>query len=94
MACTDSSLPTACTRKKQHPQTQWRPVPTTDNPADLASQGGQVANAELWWNGPAWSHDPENCPENPVTEETQASKKEAKVVREAPRLANEQPKQE
>ena len=52
---------------KQHPQIQWRHVPTTDNPADLASRGGQVTNAELWWNGPTWLRDPEMWPENPVT---------------------------
>ena len=33
---------------RQYPQIQWRHVPTTDNPADLASQGSQVTNAELW----------------------------------------------
>ena len=79
---------------KQHPRIQWRHVPTTDNPADLASRGRQVTNAELWWNGLAWLHDPENWPENPVTEKTQASEKEVKVIREVLSLANEQPKQE
>ena len=33
---------------KQHPQIQWRHVRSSDNPADLASQGGQVTIAELW----------------------------------------------
>ena len=79
---------------KQHPRIQWRHVSTTHNPTDLASRGGHVTNPELWWNGPAWLHDPENWPENPVTEKTQASEREAKVIREALSLANEQPKQE
>ena len=79
---------------KQHPQIQWRHVPTSDNPADLASRGGQVTNAELWWNGPSWLRHPENWPENPVTEKTQASEEEAKVIREVLSLANVQPKQE
>ena len=79
---------------RQHSQIQWRHVPTTDNPADLASRGGQVANAELWWNGPTWLRDPEMWPENPVTMKTQASEEEAKVIREVLSLANEKPKQE
>ena len=79
---------------RQHPQIQWRHVPTTDNPADLASRGGQVTNAELWWNGPTWLRDPKMWPENPVTMKTQASEEEAKVIREVLSLANEKPKQE
>ena len=79
---------------RQHPQIQWRHVPTTDNPADLASRGGQITDAELWWNGPVWLRDPENWPENPVTVKTQTSEEEAKVIREVLGLANEQPKQE
>ena len=82
------------TKIKQHQQIQWRHVPTTDSPADLASRGGQVTNAELWWNGPTWLRDPENWPENPVTVKTRASEEEAKVIREVLNLANEQPKQE
>ena len=39
---------------RQHPGIHWRYVPTADNPADLASRGGMVTNAELWWNGPSW----------------------------------------
>ena len=69
-------------------------MPTTDNPADLASRGGQVTNTELWWNGPTWLRDPEMWPENPVTMKTQASEEEAKVIREVLSLANDQPKQE
>ena len=53
---------------RQHPGIQWRYVPTADNPADLASRGGMVTNAELWWNGPSWLRVPEAWPENPATE--------------------------
>lgn len=79
---------------RQHPQIQWWHVPTTDNPADLASRGGQVTNTELWWNGPTWLRDPEMWPENQVTMKTQASEEKAKVIREVLSLANDQPKQE
>lgn len=79
---------------RQHPQIQWRYVPTVENPADLASRGGQVTNAELWWNGPTWLRDPNGWPENPVTVKTQASEEEAKVIREVLSMANGKPKQE
>ena len=79
---------------RQYPQIQWRHVPTTDNPADLASRGGQVTNAELWWNGPAWLRNPEMWPENPVTVKSETSEEEAKVIREVLSLANEKPEQE
>ena len=36
----------------EHPEIQWRHVPTDENPADLASRGGRIK--ELWWNGPEW----------------------------------------
>ena len=94
MASTDSLSPNREQKIRQQPQIQWRHVPTTDNPADLASRGGQVTNAELWWNGPTWLRDPEMWPENPVTMKTQASEEEAKVIREVLILANEKPKQE
>ena len=35
----------------------FRYVPTSDNPADLASRGisaQEAASATLWWNGPPW----------------------------------------
>ena len=66
------------TKIKQHQQIQWRHVPTADNPADLASRGGQVTNAELWWNGPTWLRDPENWPENLVTVKLELPKKRRK----------------
>ncbi|CAB4030269.1 Hypothetical predicted protein [Paramuricea clavata] len=34
-----------------HPEIEWRYVPTHDNPADLASRGGTVTTP-LWWTGP------------------------------------------
>ncbi len=35
----------------------WRHVPTSDNPADLASRGVRaqdLLSSELWWHGPKW----------------------------------------
>ena len=33
-----------------HKEVAWRYVPTADNPADLASRGGHVEEADLWWH--------------------------------------------
>ena len=74
-------------RIKEHPEVKWRYVPTLDNPGDIASRGGLVTNTELWWSGPAWLRDPESWPENPVTEKSQASEKEAKVIKEVLSMA-------
>ena len=72
---------------KEHPEVKWRYVPTLDNPGDIASRGGLVTNTELWWSGPAWLRDPESWPENPVTEKSKASEKEAKVTKEVLSMA-------
>ena len=43
---------------QQHTQpSQWHPVPTKVNPADILSRGmsgNDLVNSELWWNGPAF----------------------------------------
>jgi len=44
----------------QRPEIKWRHVPTQDNPADLASRGGGITS--LWFNGPEWLSNKENCP--------------------------------
>ena len=72
---------------KEHPEVKWRYVPTLDNPANIASRGGLVTNAELWCGGPAWLRDPESWPENPVTKKSQASEKEVKVIKEVLSMA-------
>lgn len=77
------------------PQIPSKHVLTADNPVDLASRGGNVTNAELWWNGPTWLSDPEMWPENPLTLKTKASEEEeARVTREVLSLGNEKSKQE
>jgi hypothetical protein len=59
----------------------WRHVPTTDNPADIGSQGGTADKlSELWWKGPEWL-------QNIVTTPSPESK--AKTVREVLAVAVE-----
>ena len=74
---------------QQHPEIQWRHVPTSENPADLASRGGSLTS--LWWNGPVWLADRNRWPENLVTSPTVTSEAEAKVVREIVAITQDQP---
>ncbi len=66
---------------KQHPDIVWRHVPTKDNTADIASRGGSLSETPLWWSGPEWLDNPEEWPDNLVTESTATTEAEAKVVR-------------
>lgn len=39
------------------PPHQWKYVPSSENPADLASRGTTISilrNSQLWWRGPPW----------------------------------------
>ena len=75
----------------EHQGVVWRHVPSASNPADLASRGGHVDNAELWWNGPEWLSNTELWPEDLVTGPTTESNAEAKVVKQVFAVAvNEQ----
>ena len=67
---------------QSHPNTQWRRVPSSENPADLGSRGGGVNEAELWWNGPPWFSDPFQWPADIVTKTTDDSNAEKRVQRE------------
>ena len=72
-----------CVRKIQgHTNLMWCYVPTSENPADLASCGGSVTKAELWRRGPEWLADPKKWPTDIVTHATQESQAEGKVQRE------------
>ena len=79
---------------KGHPEIQWRYVPTNENPADIASRGGQVADSELWWRGPEWLSDATRWPENPITGSSPASEAEAKVIKEVLSLAQQPSKKD
>ena len=79
---------------KGHPEIQWSYVPTNENPADIASRGGQVADGELWWRGPEWLGDATRWPENPITGSLPASEAEAKVNKEVLSLAQQPSKKD
>ena len=74
-----------------HQQIQWRHVPSSDNPADLASRGGSVQSSTLWQRGPEWLQSKQHWPENKVTEASPASEKEAKITREILNVAKIEP---
>ena len=66
----------------EHAEVIWRHVPTEDNPADLASQGGLVTEEnKLWWRGPEWLSDPRKWPENLVTAPSKESNQEVKTTK-------------
>ena len=66
---------------QSHPNTQWRHVPSTENPADLGSCGASVTDVKLWWRGPEWLEDLTSWPEDIVTQASQQSDVERKVQR-------------
>ena len=61
-----------------HKEVAWRYVPTPDNPDDLASRGGHVEEADLWWHGPRWLGSPELWPADVLNEPSEESQAEAK----------------
>ena len=63
-----------------HKEVAWRHVPTADNPADLASRGGHIEEADLWWHGPRWLGSPEVCPADVLNEPSEESQTEANHV--------------
>ena len=62
-----------------HSATLWLHVPSEENPADLASRGGNVSGEELWWKAPVWLGDPTRWPPNIVTQPCPESAAERKV---------------
>ena len=71
------------------PEIQWRYVPTTENPADLASRGGEPTS--LWWDGPGWLADQSKWPRNLTTSPTTTSEAEAKLIREVVTVSKDEP---
>ena len=67
---------------QSHPNTQWRHVPSIENPADLGSRGGSVTDVQLRWRGPKWLADLTSRPEDIMTQASQQSDAERKVQRE------------
>jgi hypothetical protein len=46
------------------PALTWRYVPSSDNPADVASRGTEpelLRDSPLWWHGPPWLSQSEQC---------------------------------
>ena len=68
--------------------------PYADNPADLARRRDLVTNTELWLSGPVWLRDSKKWPGNTVTEKSQASEKETKVIKKVSSKAKSCPKEE
>ena len=65
----------------EHQGVVWHHIPSASYPADLASRGGQVDSAKLWWYGPEWLSNTELWPKDIVTEPTPESNAEAKAVK-------------
>ena len=65
----------------------WRHVPTKENPADLASRGGDVEYREMWWEGPEWMADRERWPPEQINQPSAGSTAEAKATKELFALA-------
>ena len=59
---------------------EWRHVPTTENPADLGSRGGQLTT--LWLKGPIWLSNRSNWPPHLVVKLSVDSQSESKATQE------------
>ena len=67
---------------RQHDEITWHHVPTVDNPADLGSRGGKIANNRLWREGLTWLRNPSEWPPDRTSEPTADTRSEAKMTRE------------
>jgi hypothetical protein len=75
-----------------HSQIEWHYVPTSQNPADLGSRGGQPT--QQWLNGPTWLGNETKWPESPNLHASSESQAEAKVTREVLAAAVVEPKRD
>ena len=49
--------------------TNWKYVPTKQNPADLGSRGCDIGKlGQDWWEGPVWLRDWNSWPDQPMIE--------------------------
>ena len=63
-------------------QTTWRHVGMKDDPADLASRGGNLGgNQESWLQGPIWLETQENWPKDIITTTSEATLAETKATK-------------
>ena len=69
------------------PEITWRHVPTQENPADLASRGGDVEFSEVWWKGPEWVADRERWPPQQAIQPSAVSTAELKATKELFKVA-------
>jgi hypothetical protein len=67
---------------RQLDQITWHQVPTTDNPADVGSRGGNAVNNELWQNGPLWLSRQSEWPPDARLEPSPETQAEAKAIKE------------
>ena len=61
-----------------HSQIEWHYVPTSQNPADLGSRGGQPT--QQWLNGPTWLGNETKWPESPNLHASSESPKRDEYV--------------
>ena len=64
------------------PSSQWRHVPTEENPADHASRGllpNEILHCHLWWHGPAWLEQPPSAWPLPIASYQTSLLPEARV---------------
>ena len=64
---------------------EWGHCPSGQNPADIGSRGAsaiELRESELWWHGPAWLIEPENCwpDEKPIGRPPESTEEEKRTA--------------
>jgi hypothetical protein len=89
---TDSFVANRVIKIQADSNIEWHHVPTSDNPADLGSRGGQPT--EQWLNGPTWLGNEMKWPESPHLHASSESQSEAKISREVLAAAGAEPERD